>query len=224
MINQTSQNFRTFFLINFTTELIKHSRGEVFLLENALKREQSELKEQVKETLGEKDVIENSKEVVASLNKIEKPEQRIFNPPPKRISLRPFTPVLKIPEPRLPPQLQYLQPTPTQQEIDLGKLNPLIKDPLVKIIQCNGEDTNIIVEGTMGRKTSSIILSKEDIDNVINTFSKIAKIPVDGGAVKIVAGRLILLAVISDVVSTKFLIKKISSYPSSTFPRAPIPY
>ena len=46
--------------------------------------------------------------------------------------------MLRIPEIRLPPRLQYLRPRPTELEIDLAKLNPLVKDQAVKIIECNG--------------------------------------------------------------------------------------
>jgi len=120
---------------------------------------------------------------------------------------------LRIPEPRLPPRLQYLKPIPTSKEIDIGKLNPLVKDPMVRMIQCNGPEENIVVDGRMGTKTTGIILTKEEIDEVIKKFSQSAKIPVEEGITRIVRGRLILLAVVSKVVSSKFTIKKMSYFP-----------
>ena len=117
---------------------------------------------------------------------------------------------MRIPEPKLPARLQYLRPVPTKVQIDLGKLNPLIKDSMVRVIQCDGPDEDISVQGNMGTKKTSISLSKEEITSVLRKFSEEAKIPIEDGAIRIVVGNLILLAVVSDVVSTKFIIKKMT--------------
>ena len=124
----------------------------------------------------------------------------------RRIIQRPK--ILRIPELRLPPTVQHIRPTPTRREIDLGKLNPLVKDPLVRTIECNGENEKIVVSGTMGRKNTSIVLGKEEIDGVIKKFSEEAKIPFEEGLFKAAVGRLILSAVVSDVTGSKFIIKK----------------
>lgn len=116
--------------------------------------------------------------------------------------------VLRIPEQRLPETFQYLRPYSTAAEIDLGKLNSLIKDPNVKTIECNGPNENITVEGTMGRKFTEILLNKEEINEVIRKFSEKSKIPVSTGTYKMVVGRLIFMAVISDIINSKFVIKK----------------
>ncbi|MDO8528934.1 MAG: hypothetical protein Q7S06_03530 [Nanoarchaeota archaeon] len=114
----------------------------------------------------------------------------------------------RIPEPILPPKFQYLHPYPVPKEIDLGRLNPLIKDSMVRVIECNGEDEPVIVEGTMGRKTTKIVLNKGEIDEIIKRFSEEGKIPVRHGIYRIVVGKLIFSAIISEIVSTKFMIKK----------------
>ena len=92
------------------------------------------------------------------------------------------------------------------------KLNPLIKDPAVRTIEVN-PDEKVIVTGTMGTKPTSIILSKEDIDKIIKKFSETAKIPVYEGIFRVVVGKLILSAIISDVVGSKFIIKKMMYSP-----------
>lgn len=124
----------------------------------------------------------------------------------RRISRIP--PALRIPEPILPSAFQYLRPYPTPKEIDLGKLNPLIKDPFVRVIECNGEDEPLVVEGTMGRKITKIVLNKEEINGIINRFSEEGKIPIKQGIHRIVAGRLILSVIVSEIISTKFIIRK----------------
>lgn len=109
---------------------------------------------------------------------------------------------------QLPEHIQYLRPTPVNKDIDLTKLNSLINDYMVSIIECYGSEENIVVKGKMGTKKTPITLSKEEIDDIIQRFSRETKIPVQEGVFKVVAGRLILLAIISEVVGSKFVIKK----------------
>jgi hypothetical protein len=214
MIEQTDNNFRALFLIKFTQELIKHSRGEVFVLDTALKEEKKEFKEKIKQTIEKPKLEKEFKDLNYSIASQEKKIGKNLQPPRiQRLKIRPrppLSPFMKVPQVRLPPRLRYLRPIPKKVEIDLGKLNPLIKDFAVRTIQCNGPDEKIIVEGGMGRKATEVVLSKDEIDEVINNFSKKAKIPVDEGIVRIFVGNLNLLAITSEVVSPKFLIKKIS--------------
>ena len=84
----------------------------------------------------------------------------------------------------------------------------MIKDPAIKIIECNGPDEHIFVKGSMGAKPTDIVLNKEDINKIIKKFSEPAKIPLHVGIYRIVLGTLILLAITSEVISSKFIIKK----------------
>ena len=69
------------------------------------------------------------------------------------------------------------------------------------------------MSGQYNATTTGIVLSKEEVDEVIKKFSDTSRIPIEEGVVRIVVGRLILLAVISDVVNPKFLIKKMMREP-----------
>jgi CO dehydrogenase/acetyl-CoA synthase epsilon subunit len=100
-------------------------------------------------------------------------------------------------------------PTKKEQGIDLGKLNPFLQDPNVKTIETTGEDDDVMVSGAMGRKPTGIKLSKEEIDEVIDKFSKKAKIPKAEGLFKVTVDNLIFTAMISDTISSRFIIKKI---------------
>ncbi len=126
---------------------------------------------------------------------------------------------LWVPAPKLPPHIQYLKPTPTNKNIDLGKLNPLLNDPMVKTIECYGQNQNIKVKGNMGEKKTEIILNKEEIDGVIEKFSKETKIPIQEGVFRVVSGRLTLMAVISSEAETKFAITKLSPEAPPVFNR-----
>lgn len=231
---QFSANFKKFFLLQLTKELIKHSiTKELIKLEKVIRKEEKEKKKEIKKQLEKinsedlnsaewKSSISDKKLPVLTKHKkhhkqlqTSKPITTKFKPLPtsqRQIPLKPFPSPLKIPEIRFPKRLQYLTPIPTNREIDLAKLNPLIQDPKVKIIECHGPDQNLIVKGEMGTKKARIILNKEEIKKVIQRFSSATKIPIQEGVYKVVIGKLILSAIISDVIGSKFIIKKMSPY------------
>ena len=143
------------------------------------------------------------------------PELRMISRPVRKFTRRragieKIPPILKIPEPELPETVRYLKPVPTSEEMDLANLNILVKDPLVKIIECNGPDENILVMGMMGRRSTPIKLSKEEIDEILEKFSGVSRIPLHEGLFKAAVGNLIISAVISEIVGIKFVIRKIS--------------
>lgn len=180
MLQQTSANFRVFFLREFTKELIKNSAKQTFEIKQPQKIIKSPIKQQA----------------IPPRRQIPVQRRKLLSP-------------LNIPEISLPLRLQYLKPTPDKLQIDLGKLNLLIKDPAVRSIECHGPGENIIVKGTMGTKPTAIILNKEDINFVIDAFSKVAKIPVQKGIFKVAAGNLVLSAITSEIISSKFIINKL---------------
>ena len=217
-IQDLSESKKRFILLQFTKELIKHTeKWEIYRLENILEKESEKRDEEITEDKKFTNIVE----------KIRKPEEEFikslkFGHPilPKRserkISFSELgrgrdSGVLRIPEIKLPPKFQYLRPTPTKLEIDLGKLNPLVKDPLVKNIECDGASQNIIVEGTMGRKKTRITLDRKEIDETIDKFSEQAKIPTYEGVYKVVVGKMIFSAIISKVIGSKFIIRKMDS-------------
>ncbi|MCL5730334.1 MAG: hypothetical protein M1165_02095, partial [Candidatus Pacearchaeota archaeon] len=122
----------------------------------------------------------------------------------------PEYPVLRVPQPVLPPQFQYLRPVPAQKEIDLDKLNPFVNDPGVREIECLGPNKPIMVSGSMGRKPTGVILQQNEIEDILFRFSKASKIPLDlsGGIYRVVVGNLVLSAIMSNIVSSKFTITK----------------
>ena len=208
MLKKISDETKVFFLLEFTRELIRNSvKNELIELETILKEEEKDTHQEI----------------------IEKIKKRANPTPTKKEFIEPFPtaiktkrlqiPLLRIPEPILPKSLQYLKPAPTKLKIDLGKLNPLIKDPLVNSMECRGTDEPVIVRGRMGVKKTNIILDKEEIDQTIKKFSETAKIPIYGGILKIVVGRLVLSAIISEIIGSKFIIKKMVYFQNPIFRR-----
>ena len=152
-----------------------------------------------------------TKELINQFAPKEIPKQELKQVPRRMfpIQLRPRKKILRIPKTKLPPHLQYLKPSPTKNlELDFPKLDLLIKDPLVREIECNGADKRVLVRGVMGAKKTNILLTKEEIDEIIQKFSKVSKIPVHDGLFKVVAGRFIFSAIVSKVAGSRFIIKK----------------
>ncbi len=198
MLEQTSNDFRKIFLLKFTKALIENSSSmEIIKLEKILANKEKNLEEQ------------KNKETKYIQQEVKKFEKQMEFPPLQRVSsqqrirLQP----IRIPPTRLPPQFQYLKPTPINQEIDLGKLNPLTKDPNVKVIECPGPDQNISVV-TGNKIKTAIILTKEEINQIIETFAKMSKIPINEGHYRVAVGRFILSATISKT-DSNFTIEKI---------------
>lgn len=234
-IGRNVERIKATFLIRFTKELIKNSgTGYFYKLERLVKDKDNQIFESLKKRIPEeKKIFQFNKEEIPSTNI--RPLRNISQATPiqvfpiKRFSINvnekpkhiqkiksiPISPIesLFIPEPKLTPQFAYLKPVPTETYIELGKLNQLINDPQIKIIECHKEDENLIVKGTFGIKKVNITLSKEDIEETIKKFSEEAKIPVEEGVFRVAVGRLVLLAIISDVINTKFIIRKISPMP-----------
>lgn len=216
-----SQNFKRIFLLTLTKELIRYSsKKDIIKLQNIIKTEEEEKRKfPFKPPIFTKEIKE----------KIKIPAPEIKEPIPTEIRkplvkqfTRPIRTPLFVPEPKLPPHLEYLKPIPTPGvEIDLFKLNPLIKDPAVRIIEAN-PDEPVTVTGTMGTKPTNIILNKEDIDRIINKFSEVSKIPTTEGIYRVAVGNLILSAIISETIGSKFIIKKmIAPLGKQQFPSLP---
>lgn len=207
-----SEQKRKFILLEFTKELIRQSGGEIFKLEDILEGEG-----EGEEVKVEKKLVKANEKRSPEKIKISKKDDNLFKQKPMlfaKPTIYPIRrPVLFIPKPKLPQRFNYLRPVPTNLEIDLGKLNSLINDPLVKNIECNGAGQNIVITGTMGRKKTNIFLSKEEINEIIKKISETTKIPLHEGIFSAVAGKLIFSAIISDLLGSKFTIKKMTYSP-----------
>ncbi len=215
--------FRKFFIREFTKELIRSSGAtQIYKLQKILENDDRAKvpKEQIKDKVRE---IIKAKEMEVSILSKERENKNLGVLPSARkpilqkksFSFEPFERVkLIIPETQLPERFRYLKPVPTDKQIILGKIDPLISDPFVKIIECDGAGENIVVKGNMGEKKTGIILNKNEIEDVINRFSRETKIPVQEGIYKVVFGRLVFLAIISEVVGSKFIIRKMN-FPKS---------
>jgi len=210
LLEDKSEEFKQFFLLAFTKELIINSIADEFKrLEVQEKIEKEILKKRTKEIIKEHDQalkLSPEKQLKAMTQ---------FKPLPKPFKIKKVAPrKLIIPQTKFPQRLQYIQPTASiaPVKIDLGKLDPFIKDPGVQIIECDGPDVKIILK-TPAEKPTNVTLTKEEIDQVIKKFSEISKIPIQEGIFRVAVGNLLLSAIISGVIGSKFIIKKMRALP-----------
>jgi len=192
MEGKFSDNFKRKFLITFTKELIKHSgKMDIIKLENII----------------------NLKEKIEMINSSQNQFQGVSQNRPliKEIEEKSF----EMPLQRIPLHLEYLKPkNAIINDIDLYKITSLVQNPEVKMIIANPDEKVSIIEAT-GTRITDITLSKEDIDRIINSFSEKSKVPIEEGIYKINFGNLTLSAVISQIIGSRFVIKKNSlPYPT----------
>ena len=173
-------------MLEFTKELLRNSKigeeeiyglKEVIKEEEDLREEERKEEEEIKQKQKEKKQ-ETIKEAIKKRENLEISDlqEPLYKPSSISITAPPKKRVLRIPAPKIPKHLQHLKPTRLGKlKIDLGKLNSFIKDPIIKDIECNGPDTNIIVKGVTETKKTNIILTGQEIDDIIKKFSEAAK-------------------------------------------------
>jgi len=190
MLEKTSQEFRIIFLMEFTKQLIKNSAPEeLWNLKEAMQEENKR------------------KEIIMKIKKRSQEIKPLISRQSSQIKINP-SPVLTIPGQRFPSWLNSVRPVPANIEIDLGKLNSFVNDPMIREIICNGPGENILVK-TSNVKPTNLFLSKEEIEKIIDIFAIQSKIPIQSGVYQVVVGNLMLYAIISEVVTSKFIIRKI---------------
>ncbi len=176
MVTKTSSDFRSFFLLYFTNEIVNHLKPKKIIPK-----------------------VTPKKQIAIQKRK------------PSQIKKQ----VIRVPKTKLPPHLQYLKPTSNQGiELDLEKIESLIKDPMVKEIECNGPDEHLITRGTTGTKETNIVLTKQDISKIVQEFSKNSKTPANEGLFKVFVGKFVFSAIISNITGSKFIITKLNYNPN----------
>lgn len=105
-----------------------------------------------------------------------------------------------------------IQPEPKKnpEKFYLGKLEPLIQDPFIESIECPGPEKNILIKKNNKINLTKIILSREEISEITNNFSKEARIPLVEGILRAAVGNLVISAVTSEFIGSRFIIKKIN--------------
>jgi hypothetical protein len=212
MLKTTSPEFRKFFLLQFTKELINtYIPPEIQKLKVETEEQEKKQKQEIKNIINKKRI---------SPTPILNPKVKQIKTFPSRYQPLPKPLKIQLRTEPLPQRLRYLQPVPSQTNINLGKLTNFLRDPRIAAIECNGPETKIIVENPSPKPTN-ITLTKEEINEIINEFSEKSKIPIQEGIYKVATGPFILTAIISEIVGAKFIIRRIPQNQMNLMPRRP---
>jgi hypothetical protein len=101
---------------------------------------------------------------------------------------------------------------PRPEGFALGKIDSLLKNREIQSIECPGPEKNLLIKRYNKINTTRITLNQEEITDILYSFAMQAKIPVVGGILKAAVGDLVVSAVISEFVGSRFIIIKINPY------------
>ncbi|MBU2616704.1 MAG: hypothetical protein KKB79_01845 [Nanoarchaeota archaeon] len=202
-ILESTDSYRTVLIREGVREILfYHKRLEMLEKESKIKQSK-DIRKVVREKIKEDSKVVDVLGVPKSRGEVK------FDVDDREGSARAYLSSFSIPEFALPDTVRDIKPVPRSERINLGRLNQLLNDPFVKTIECSGSDEKVFVTGVMGRKKTSIILSGKEIEDVIMAFSKLGKIPMTPGIFKVFFGNLSMSAMVSEVIGSRFLIKKV---------------
>jgi hypothetical protein len=93
-----------------------------------------------------------------------------------------------------------------------NKIKPLMDDVAVTSIECNGPGKNLMIIRAAGRQPTRIVLDSEEIKLVLETVSERTHIPLLEGVFRAQDDGYSIHAVVSDIIGSKFVIKKDTPY------------
>jgi len=95
---------------------------------------------------------------------------------------------------------------------DYGKITPLLNDPSVSSIECPGAGKPLMVIRAGQRQITRIVLSAEDIKGILQKVSDTIHIPLLEGVFRAAVEDFAINAVISEMIGSRFVIKKQTPY------------
>lgn len=93
-----------------------------------------------------------------------------------------------------------------------GKITLLLNDPSVSVIECQGVGEPIMVIRAGQKQITKIVLSADDIKKILRKVSDAAHIPLLEGVFRAAVENFSINAVISEIIGSKFVIKKQTAY------------
>ena len=89
------------------------------------------------------------------------------------------------------------------------KIEILLKDPSIKLIECMGPGKNLLVKRYGQINITKIKLDQDEINRLINNFAEHSRIPILNGILKAAVGDLIISGLLSNLNNSRFIIEKI---------------
>jgi len=105
-------------------------------------------------------------------------------------------------------QPKRFQQEPAVNQEEYGKITPLINDPSVQQIECAGAGKEVLVVRLGQKQITRITLTAGEISALVENISNKAHIPLLNGVFRAAVDHLLISAVISEMIGTRFVIKK----------------
>ncbi|MEA3248310.1 MAG: hypothetical protein U9Q73_01250 [Nanoarchaeota archaeon] len=141
-------------------------------------------------------------------------EKQTLSPPP-------VLPPRKLPTPISHPlQTQHVSPPIISPKVqigiesgqDYGRIKPLLDDPMISLIECSGSGEPVMILRAGQKQLTRITLNPEEIKKILEKVSDEAHIPLLEGVFRASVGTFSINAIISDMVGSRFVIRKQTPY------------
>ncbi len=95
---------------------------------------------------------------------------------------------------------------------DYGKITPLLNDPSVSTIECQGAGKPVMIIRAGQKQVTKISLSAKEIREILQKVSDAVHIPLLEGVFRAAVDNFSINAVISEMIGSRFVIKKQTPY------------
>ena len=92
--------------------------------------------------------------------------------------------------------------------LGLGKLDQILRDPSVTVIECNGPSQNLSIVRAGQKQFTKISLNSIEIKEFLEKSATKAHVPLLEGVFKVAVDNYIVNAVVSSVIGSRFILKK----------------
>jgi hypothetical protein len=93
-----------------------------------------------------------------------------------------------------------------------GKITPLLNDTSISVIECQGKGKELMIVRAGQRQRTRIVLNSDDIANILEKIADEAHVPLIEGIFRASLSDFSINAVISKMVGSRFVIKKVTAY------------
>ncbi len=199
-ISEQEKEASELFLMNFVGRIIENMHPQLEVIQPNLEK------------------IHQAQEFQKSLNiQVSETEEKPLNIPPLMTKKEETITALPSPQrnPAEPIKISSFQPRIPQKIFSpvpmnaSEKIKALLRNPAVTSVECSGPGKSLVVHEFNMLKSTQIILTKEEIDNILEDISKRTKIPLIKGVFKAAVDNIHISAIISDLAGSRFLIEKI---------------
>ena len=204
-MQEQENKLRDLFLSSFVEDLIRNSYKKENNEPQTTLQQSSNQVQQVQIQPNQIQISKSNIQIPQPKIQISKPKQQMirpqFNKPPQKLPMRsPIT---------LPQRLPSTILNDKDKTINLGKVNANLSDPSVFSVESPGPGKNLIVNRAGKIQSSSSTLNKEEIDLIMKEVSDKTRIPlISGGVFRAAIKDLVITAVVSDYIGTRFLMQK----------------